>query len=120
VADGEDHLRVKQTPPDKPRTVAAIYVAATVLFIRFASAIFSFNKLKPLYMEILVFKTDIHSRKRVNALKPYLENIKGIIKWNVDLQDIDNVLRVETASISACAIEKTLQQAGYYCEELQD
>jgi len=105
--------------------VAATDIAATILFIRFANAIYhaailSFNKLKPLYMEILVFKTDIHNRKRVNALKPYLENIKGIIKWNVDLQDVDNVLRVEAASISACAIEETLQQAGYFCEELQD
>ena len=71
-------------------------------------------------MEILVFKTDIHSRKKINALGPHLENIKGIIKWNVDLHDVDNVLRIEAASISPELIEKKLQQAGYYCEELED
>ena len=71
-------------------------------------------------MEILVFKTDVRSRKKINALAPHLENIKGIIKWNVDLHDVDNVLRIETASIPAELIEKKLQQAGYYCEELQD
>ena len=71
-------------------------------------------------MEILVFKTDIRSRKKVNELAPYLEDVEGIIKWNVDLQDVDNVLRVEAASISAATIEQKLQQAGYYCEELQD
>jgi len=71
-------------------------------------------------MEILVFKTDIYSRKKINALAPHLENIKGIIKWNVDLHDVDNVLRIEAASISPGLIEKKLQQAGYYCEELQD
>ncbi len=71
-------------------------------------------------MEILVFKTDARNRKRVNALTPHLENMKGIIKWNVDLQDIDKVLRIECTSISPGVIEKSLQQAGYYCEELTD
>jgi hypothetical protein len=71
-------------------------------------------------MEILVFKTDVHNRKKINEIAPHLENIKGIIKWNIDLHDIDNVLRIEAASIPAQLIEEKLQQAGYYCEELQD
>ena len=71
-------------------------------------------------MEILVFKTDVRNRKSVHALAPHLENIEGIIKWNVDLHDVDNVLRIEAASIPAKLIETKLQQAGYYCEELQD
>ena len=70
-------------------------------------------------MQILVFKTNVRSRKRVNALKPHLEDIQGIIKWNVDLQDIDKILRVECASTPADIIAARLQQAGYYCEELQ-
>jgi hypothetical protein len=71
-------------------------------------------------MEILVFKTDVRSKKRVSALAPHLQNMKGIVKWNVDLQDVDNVLRIECASIEPDEIEKMLQQAGYYCKELQD
>lgn len=71
-------------------------------------------------MQILVFKTNVRSRKRVNALKPHLENIQGIIKWNVDLKDVDKVLRVECASTPPAIIAGRLQQAGYYCEELQD
>jgi len=71
-------------------------------------------------MEILVFKTDVGSRKRVTALAPHLKKIEGVIKWNVDLHDVDNVLRVECASISPATIEKSLQGAGYFCEELQD
>lgn len=71
-------------------------------------------------MQILVFKTDVRSRKRVTALAPHLQNMKGIIKWNVDLQDVDKILRIECASITPDAIEKILQQAGYYCEELTD
>ena len=70
-------------------------------------------------MEILVFKTDLRSRKRITSMAPHLEKMKGIIKWNVDLHDVDKVLRIESASITPGAIEKILQQAGYYCEELQ-
>ena len=70
-------------------------------------------------MEILVFKTDVRSRKRVTALAPHLENMKGIIKWNVDLKDVDKILRIECNSIPPQLIEKNLQRAGYYCEELQ-
>ena len=71
-------------------------------------------------MQILVFKTDVRNRKKVTAVAPYLENIKGIIKWNIDLQDVDRVLRVECTSTSAGIIENSLQQAGYYCKELTD
>ena len=70
-------------------------------------------------MAILVFKTNLRSKKRVNALAPHLQNVEGIVKWNVDLHDIDKVLRVECASISADTISTRVQQAGYYCEELQ-
>ena len=63
-------------------------------------------------MEILVFKTDIRNRKKMNEIAPHLESIQGIIKWNVDLKDIDNVLRIECNSIPPRLIEKNLQRAG--------
>ncbi len=71
-------------------------------------------------MEILVFKTDIRDRRRIIEVEPHIENIEGIIKWNVDLHDRDNILRVEADTISPRVIERQLQQAGYYCEELED
>ncbi|HTL08409.1 MAG TPA: hypothetical protein VL307_09145 [Chitinophagaceae bacterium] len=69
-------------------------------------------------MNILVFKTDVRSRKKVSALAPYLQNIQGIIKWNVDLHDADKVLRVECAAVPARLIEQRLKAAGHYCKEL--
>ncbi|MEP6748147.1 MAG: hypothetical protein ABJB86_10500 [Bacteroidota bacterium] len=71
-------------------------------------------------MEILVFKTDVRSRKHITALAPHLEKMNGIIKWNVDLQDIDKVLRIECNKITPAIIEHSLQRAGYYCKELSD
>ena len=70
-------------------------------------------------MPILVFKTNLRSRKRIKEVAPHIENIRGIIKWNVDLHDSDKVLRVECGDTTADAITRPLQKAGYYCEELQ-
>ncbi len=71
-------------------------------------------------MNVLVFKTDLHNPDRVNDAKPILENISGIRRWNVDMQDCDNVLRIETAGLSPRSVEIILQEAGYYCQELPD
>jgi len=71
-------------------------------------------------MQILVFKTNLSDRRLVNEVEPHLENVGGILKWNVDLHDKDNILRIETEDVSPRRIEQQLQQAGYYCEELDD
>jgi hypothetical protein len=71
-------------------------------------------------MEILVFKTNICDSKRILEIEPHLQTIEGIIKWNVDLHDKDNILRIESATLLPHIIEQHLQQAGYYCEELED
>ncbi len=81
---------------------------------------FDCTKPNPLYMEILIFKTDIRDRKRVTDVEQHIENIEGVIKWNVDLHDCDNILRIEAEKLSPRTIEQELQQAGYYCEELAD
>ncbi|WP_153797776.1 hypothetical protein [Foetidibacter luteolus] len=70
-------------------------------------------------MEILVFKTNVEDRKHVRKLFRILRAIQGILKWNVDLEDNDKVLRVEAVSLSPHAIENVMQRAGYYCKELE-
>ena len=71
-------------------------------------------------MEILIFKTNLDNPELVNRVRPVLETMPGIRKWNVDIQDCDNVLRIEATELSSRSVEKILQNAGYYCEELQD
>lgn len=39
--------------------------------------------------------------------------------WNFDLEDCDNILRVETQFLKAKNITNTLRNQGFYCEELQ-
>lgn len=71
-------------------------------------------------MDILVFKTNLTKPALVNRIQPVMHKIPGIKRWNVDLQDCDHVLRIEGKEISARTIETVLQEAGIFCEELQD
>jgi hypothetical protein len=70
-------------------------------------------------MEILVFKTNLTNTNHINEVKPLLNLHPGIYHWNVDLQDIDNVLRVEAGNVGPAEIESLLVNVGYYCKELE-
>jgi hypothetical protein len=69
-------------------------------------------------MEVLVFKTNLRFKKQINAVTPHINNLQGIARWNVDLDDTDKILRIESVDLSPRSVEATLQQAGYFCEEL--
>lgn len=71
-------------------------------------------------MQVLVFKTNMKYKKHINEVVPHLDNVEGILRWNVDLHDRDKILRIETKDLSPRTIENILHRAGYYCEELRD
>lgn len=68
---------------------------------------------------VLVFKTSVSSTREVRKLLPVLNSIvrnKG--HWNFDLEDCDNILRVETTKKELLKIQHALKRRGFYCEEL--
>jgi len=65
---------------------------------------------------ILVFKTDINTEARRELVGEFFKS-KGIA-WNVDLQDIDCVLRIETSRFSAEELIAMVNELGYFCQEL--
>jgi hypothetical protein len=69
-------------------------------------------------MEVLVFKTNLRFKKQINAVTPYINTLQGILRWNVDLYDRDKILRIESRNLNPRMVERTLQRAGYFCEEL--
>ena len=72
-------------------------------------------------MELLIFKTDIKSRKKVKTIKPLFKNHSDILQWSIDLEDIDNVLRIEaTDNLSENEIIDLVQLNGFYIETLPD
>jgi hypothetical protein len=69
---------------------------------------------------VLVFKTNIQHATDVAAVAPVLAQEQDVLRWHIDTQDIDNVLRIETLALPAHYIEYLMQQAGYQCQELPD
>jgi hypothetical protein len=69
---------------------------------------------------VLVFKTSISNRKAVVSLSSVLDGCSQILKWSVDISDIDNVLRVETTHPDCRHVIELVTRAGYACEELTD
>jgi len=70
-------------------------------------------------MELLLFRTDIKSKKKVKSLKPVFNNHSDIIKWSVDLEDIDNVLRIEsTKNLSEQDVIGLVKLNGFYIQIL--
>jgi hypothetical protein len=70
-------------------------------------------------MEVLVFKTNLNTVNCINNAGAYLNVHPHILRWNVDRQDCDNILRIETDKLCGSDIENIISNAGYFCKELQ-
>jgi hypothetical protein len=69
---------------------------------------------------IYVFKTNLRYKKDLLAIKPLLDGLEPIQHWNLDRDDRDKILRVETSKLCQDDITNMIKSAGYDCEELQD
>ncbi|NCI45375.1 hypothetical protein [Sediminibacterium soli] len=71
-------------------------------------------------MDILVFRTNLFNHDLVQRAGEHLDAMHGVSRWNVDMHDIDFILRIEAEQVSPRNVEEALQKAGYFCEELED
>jgi len=70
---------------------------------------------------VLVFKTSVATAAAAARVKPLLDRLfPAGDRWNFDLDDRENILRVESAVTPAAIVIETLSSAGFYCEELTD
>jgi len=70
---------------------------------------------------LLIFRTDIKTNKKVKALTPLLNNHPVIADWSIDLEDIDNVLRIEVqGNLKENDNIHLVKTYGFYCEALAD
>ena len=69
-------------------------------------------------MQILVFKTNVTSRKKAGMVAPLLSSFPAIRRWNFDLRDCDKVLRIEATGLNPGLVEQLLGKAGFNCREL--
>jgi len=63
------------------------------------------------------FKTNIKCAGCVSNVKPYLDSLKGVTNWHVDLASQDRILIVE-GDISSDLVIKALAAAGYRAESI--
>ena len=71
-------------------------------------------------MHILVFKTNIETEDHHKEVGFLLSTHRSVIDWNIDKEDIDKVLRIESELNNSHEIITTINQAGFICEELPD
>lgn len=70
-------------------------------------------------MTILVFKTSLSTKEDVNHIGAVLNNHPQILAWTVDLDDWENILRIETKDCASMdGIMESIQLLGYDCEDL--
>jgi hypothetical protein len=69
---------------------------------------------------VLIFKTNVESEEQLQQAGLLLNATDSVIKWNIDREDIDNVLRVESTLPHINDIMKIMVEAGFACEELVD
>lgn len=71
--------------------------------------------------QVLVFRSTINSAGKALAVIGHLGKLSGVIRTSVDLNDRDNILRVECdSSIRPSDIEDRVSRLGFNCSELPD
>jgi hypothetical protein len=70
-------------------------------------------------VKLLILRTNIKSKKKLKKVAPLLNDHPLIFNWTLDLEDIDNVLRIEASSeLQINNINELIQETGFYCEDL--
>ncbi|OWW25032.1 hypothetical protein B4Q04_10805 [Zobellia sp. OII3] len=68
---------------------------------------------------IHVFKTSVRTKSQIKILRPHLDHLLPKSHWNFDLEDCDNILRIESDHCSEQKVIELLQKQNFECEELE-
>ncbi len=71
-------------------------------------------------MKILTFTSNIACNGCVSKVKPFLDELEGVIKWEVDIGNPQKILTVQSNELSADQIQEAVIKAGYQLEDLQN
>ncbi|NMH86270.1 hypothetical protein [Flavivirga algicola] len=72
-------------------------------------------------MHLLIFETNIKSEEKVKSIQSTFSKHNDILKWSIDLEDVDNVLKIEaTDNITETDIINIVKTHGFYIEALAD
>ena len=71
-------------------------------------------------MKILTFTSNIACNACLSKVKPFLDELEGVIKWEVDIENPQKILTVQSNKLSADQIQEAVIKAGYQLEDLQN
>jgi len=66
----------------------------------------------------LQFKTNINCSGCIAKVTPFLNDAEGITHWEVDTNNKDKILSVESDGITEAEVMKKVQEAGFKIELL--
>ena len=67
---------------------------------------------------VAIFKTSIGSKHDLRRVAPFLNTLIADIRWTVDIEDCDRILRVESGVDKADQIALVLSSHGFLCINL--
>ncbi|MCU0423246.1 MAG: heavy metal transport/detoxification protein [Bacteroidia bacterium] len=67
-------------------------------------------------MIIKQFKTNMKCGGCVTTVTPFIESVDGLMKWEVDTNNPEKILRVELAQDDQGMVEAAVRQAGFNIE----
>lgn len=70
------------------------------------------QKIRP-DMETLRFKTNINCGGCIKAVTPQLNKVQGIARWQVDTDNPEKILTVETQGADVATVKKAVEAAGF-------
>ena len=68
---------------------------------------------------ILIFKTNIRTEFDKLRIKNVLDASLKVLKWNIDMDDVDRVLRIVSDSLTPDQIISVMDYVGFECAELE-
>jgi len=71
-------------------------------------------------LKILTFTSNIACNGCLSKVKPFLDELEGIVKWEVDIENPQKILTVQSNELSADQIQEAVIKAGYQLEDLQN
>jgi hypothetical protein len=69
---------------------------------------------------LFIFGTNLQTEKDKQVISKVLNANNEIERWNIDLEDIDSVLRVESQTLTAEQIIKIITEQDFKCSELSE
>ena len=69
---------------------------------------------------LFIFGTNLQTEKDKQVISKVLNSNHEIARWNIDLEDIDSVLRIESQSLTPEQIIKIITEQDFKCSELSE